>query len=443
MSKSLLLILLPALAAAQSNTNGINAASLYQPVLSNVQAWVTAHPGLAQGPVSNPASPEAAAAYAELSPQLASLAAADEATYCSWGTRYEDGFAATLPHLGPIVRTVRATLWAASYAASNQLPAFADHALDALRLVRNAGEEPLLISLLSQVAGEIKASDLLASHLDRLDDAQVARLAEAIEALPPGGTLIEAARMEKAMGIDQLTRQFLKAMREADTNMFEVIPEDGEQAAAGVGASRSNAPPSWLAQNLRLTSVVDNGRYCWIGFETRDGASFTISQTRSSHGIELLSADVGRGEAVIMRGQETALVKLASKQISPVRLRIRMPTGPDDRTPGNPAGALLDFLKDPDLAGGTAAGPGADRADAFLAMLQKTSADYEEWTAAVQKLPLEEYRPWQEKFLERTTPLARIMLPAMDKVMEKERDMLDARARLETALAARRARPPL
>ncbi len=442
MSMRLLLIVLPALAAAQSNTNGINAATLYQPIFSNLQDWVSSHAGLTQGLVSNPASPEAAAAYAVLAPQLAPLATAAEATYCSWGTRYEDGFAATLPHIGSIVRTGRATLWAASYAASNQLPAFLDHALDALRLARNAGEEPLLISLLAQVAGETKVSDLLTSHLNQLDDAQVARLAATVAALPPGGTLIEAARMEKAMGIDQLTRQFLQAMREADTNFFEVIPEDGEQAATSSGGTRSNAPPSWLANNLRLASVVDNGRYCWIGFETRDGESITISQTRSSHGIELLSADVDRGEAVIMRGQETALVKLESKQISPVRLRIRMPAGADDHTPGNQAAALLHAMKEYGLAGGAAAEPGADRADAFLAILQKTSADYEEWTAAVQKLPLEEYRPWQEKFLARASPLTRVMLPAMDKVMEKERDMLAARARLETALAARRARPP-
>jgi hypothetical protein len=443
MSKSLLLILLPALAAAQSDTNGINAASFYRPVLSNVQAWVTAHPGLAQGLASNTASAEAAAAYAELAPQLAPLAAAGEATYCSWGTRYEDGFAATLPHLGPLTRTVRATLWAASYAASNQLPAFVDHAMEALRLARNTGEEPLLISLLVQVACETKASDLLASQLGQLTDAQVARLASTLEGLPPGGTLIEAARMEKAMGIDLLTRQFLKAMRDADTNVFEVIPETGEQAATGGGTSRSNAPPSWLAENLRLTSVVDNGRYCWIGFETRDGDSFTLSQTRSSHGIELLSADVDRGEAVIARGQETALVKLKSKEIEPFRLRLRLPAGHDEQAPGNQVAALLKVLQNPESVGGAAAGPLDDRADVFLAMLQRTSADYEEWTAALQKMPLEEYRPWQEKFLQRATPLTRIMLPAMDKVMEKERDMLAARARLETALAARRARPPL
>jgi hypothetical protein len=314
-------------------------------------------------------------------------------------------------------------LWAADYALSNNLPGFADRALDALRLSRNVGEDQLLLSYLVQIAGEKPALELLARNLDRLDVRQLDRLAAELEKLPPGATLMDAARMEKALFVDHLIGRMQQAMREADTNLFEVIP-DGPAADAAAAAASS------LARELRLSSVVESGPRLWIGFETPQGESFTIARGRPNRGIELLSADVARGEALIARGQETALVKLQSREIAPVRLRFRAATG-------QRRGILDDLLQ----ALGTDTPPATiqelSTPEGFLASLQKTAAEYDEWISALQRLPLEQFRPWQEDFLTRSTVLTRLLLPAMDKAIEKERALLDARARFEAALAAR------
>ena len=423
------LLLAPLMAAAQPDTNGLNAANIYWPALSNIAAWAGTYTNAGMYPATNAASPDAARAYADLLPQLAGLAAAGEATYCNWGTRFEDGPAARLPYIGPALRSARASLWAADYALSNGLPGFADRAMDALRLSRNAGEDQLLISYLVQISGEKPALELLARNVDQLDARQFESLAAQLDNLPPGATLVDAARMEKAMFVDQLVNRMLQAMREADTNLFDVIPAS---FAPGDSIAPAGAGESWLAKNLRLASVVQNGLNLWIGFETPQGESFTVARGRPSHGIELLSADVARGEALIARGQETALVKLQSREIAPIRLAFRV----------KPDGVFGELMR----------GRGEDLTaeeqrqlstpEGLLAALRMTGEEYARWTEAVEKMPLEEFRPWQKSLMKHGTVFTRLLLPAMDKAMEKERELLEARAKLDAAIAARRSHQP-
>ena len=417
-----LLALLPTLAAAAPEAE-INAATLYAPALAAVSNWVRAYPGI----TTNPSSPDAARAYADLKPILSASAVAASATYCDWGTRYEDGFAATLPYLRPVRDLNRALNWAAGYALSNGSPAFVDHALESLRAARNAGEDTLVLSLLVQAAGEMPALDLLTRHADRLSPDQAAQLATQLANLPPGGDLLETARLEKAMAVDQVVRDLLRAMREVETN----------QVADAAAATRSAASGTngWLTTHLRLASVVDSAGRLTIGFETRDGQSILISPGRPSQGIELLSADVDRGEAVISRSNETALVKLTAREITPLRLRLpAAATGPAAPAPEVSAAtrALLETLGSDthlrELRDGQEA----------LTLLTQTSRDYDEWIAAMSRLTVPEFQAWEKDFLPRASPLTKLILPAMGKVMEKERAMLDARARLDAALATRR-----
>lgn len=427
------LLLAPLAAAALPDTNGINAAAVYWPALSNIAAWAGAHTNAGIYPATNAASPDAALAYTDLLPQLAGLAAAGEATYCNWGTRLEDGPAALLPYVGPARNGSRAALWAADYALSNNLPGVADHALAALRLSRNAGEDQILISYLVQMAGETPALTFLARHLDRLEPGQVDRLAAEMDRLPPGATLVDAARMEKAMFVDHLLNAVLKAMREADTNVFDVVPA----AFAAGGTNTAADGDSWLAKNLRLASVVESGLRLWIGFETPQGDSFTVARGRPSHGIELLSADVARGEALIARGTDTALVKLQSREIAPIRLRFRSAASPSK--PAGVVGELLEALSSdapPEVRAALSTPEG------LLAALQKTSDEYDEWIGALQKMPMEDFIPWQRTFVARGTVLTRLLMPVMDKVIEKEQALLAAREKLQAAIAARRAQRP-
>ena len=142
-----------------------------------------------------------------------------------------------------------------------------------------------------------------------------------------------------------------------------------------------------------------------------------------------------RGEAVISRSNETALVKLTAREITPLRLRLpAAATGPAAPAPEVSAAtrALLETLGSDthlrELRDGQEA----------LTLLTQTSRDYDEWIAAMSRLTVPEFQAWEKDFLPRASPLTKLILPAMGKVMEKERAMLDARARLDAALAARR-----
>ena len=92
---------------------GLNAADLYRPVFSNVVSWTKDHPGFGRVP-TNVTGPEAAKAYADLVPALDALKDASKADYVDWGTKFDDGVAATLPHLSPALATARAAQWAAN-----------------------------------------------------------------------------------------------------------------------------------------------------------------------------------------------------------------------------------------------------------------------------------------------------------------------------------------
>lgn len=445
-----ILLLRAACAAGAAETN-VNAAAIYSPVFSNIAAWAGANTNIPLAG-TNYSSPAADAAYKALRPQVDALAAAEAATFCDWGTKYEDGIAALLPYVSPARKAAQAAQWVAGYEAANGLPQWEAHAVEALRISRNVGEDRLLISLLVQIAGEKRALEFLADRIGKMDAGELAALDRKLAALPPGTTMIEAMQMEKALFVDQMIRQLLEAMRTADTNLFEQIFAGGTNAAAAAGSTGGAAEitrqHSWLSENLRLTSIVESAGKLKIGFETLDGDSFVLALGRPQRGIEMLSADFEREEAVIARSNETAIVRLKSRQIAPLVLRLRLPSREEARnqinaggaSAKNPAQLLMmaiagDEGKDAEefrkMTGGTAEG--------LMAVLRKTSDEYGEWIAAFQRLPLDGFRDWQEKFLKTATPLTKNLLPAADRVAEKEKDMFAAREKIAAAIAARRA----
>lgn len=446
--KRSVILLLSTTASALGQTN-LNAATVYWPVLSNVTVWSAQHGGVL---VSNGPPAAQAAAYAALKPELSQLQAAQAATGVDWGTRLEDGVSALVPHVGPAMKTQKAALWAADYAFSNRLAEATDWATESLRLARNVGEEGLLIDYLVQIAGEKKATELLLAHSGAMSAGERARLRARLASLPMGGDSIAAMQMEKALFIDMLLRKVIGAVRAADTNLFviETVDESrrGTNAVAGPGTA-GGTNRSWIVENLRLASITDTGGGWAIGFETRGGDSFIVKLGRPQRGIELLSVDFAREEALILRGRETALVRLKERDIAPVRLLLRLPTLAELKK-----GNAEDLAKLPEPAktlqlAFSAIGPG-DNGDAnyaeflritggtgegLVAYLQRTSDEYAEWIEAARTLTPENFKLWTEKFMKKATVLTQTLLPAIDRVLVKERELLAVRKRLLDALA--------
>lgn len=444
-----ILLLAAPLASAAAETN-INAATIYAPVFSNITAWSQAHPDF-HFTASNVASPEAQAAFKELQPQIVALENADAATLVDWGTKFDDGFATLLPYLSPAMKAMRAANWASAYAASNDLAGADRYALEAARVGRNAGEDRTLINLLVQIAGEIPAMEQLAKSAEHMSAAELDQLDRKLAALPEGTSTTEAMQMEKAMFINTLINKVRKAMESADTNYFEIVASEtgGTNAAGDHATTATNAAmKAWLVDHLRLASIVDTGAGIKIGFDSEELGSFMISFGRPKFGIDLLSVDFNREEAVIARGTETALVKLKGREIVPFKLRLKFPK------PGEPAPSPEEQMKNPLMAlSGVTQFFGDDEkdreelmrelgdgsAEGFLNYLQRVASDYDALIAAYKSKPLAEFKPWSEAYLKKATLLTRTIFPAVEKVAEKEQKLIAARAKLATAITARRA----
>ena len=169
---------------------------------------------------------------------------------------------------------------------------------------------------------------------------------------------------------------------------------------------------------------------------------------RPARGIELLTVDYDREEAVVARSNETALVKLKTREIQPLRLRFRWPT-PEERKAIEGNAELL--RKNPVLAimiGFATTGDSPNAAEemrrqtggtpeGLLALLNRTNEDYARWIEAFQRLPPAEFRKFNERIMKEGTLLTQLMLPAVDKVIAKEAGLRAAQTRLAEALAVR------
>lgn len=430
----------------------INAATLYTPVFSNITAWRQANRDF-QFSTTNVSSPQADVAFSELRPQLDALVAARNANYCDWGVKYEEGFAATLPHIGPLRDANRAALWASDYATAKGDPALASQfATEAMRVGRNGGEDLLLISLLVQIAAEKPALERLTKLAANLSAGELDQLAGNLSAMPPGATVLEAMEMEKAMAVDTLLQDLMDIIREADSNVVfasELGMRDATNTADLVSSRSANgASQSWLAENLRLTSIVDLGGRFKLGFETKDADSFVLAIGRPQRGIELVSADFVREEAIITRSNETALVKLKSREITKIDLNLRLPDPEKLEAIATKVGkgkykAIAALLANFKQAEGSEQALTRDialgGADGMVRLLRTMSDDYSKWIEAYKTMPREKFKEWQKTYIDQVSPMTKLLLPATDKCIDKEQELLAARDALSAAISARRA----
>jgi hypothetical protein len=160
--------------------------------------------------VANPAAPVAddlKPIVASFKDSLAELHRAARVAACDWTLDYEAGAECRLPHLEKARALSKAALLRArlGFAAGKTDEAVAD-VVAVLKLARDCGCSPVLISLLVDAAIEKSATEVLEANLARLSPEQLDRLAKAIEALPATPSVADCIRHEGKMFGDWMAR---------------------------------------------------------------------------------------------------------------------------------------------------------------------------------------------------------------------------------------------
>lgn len=201
--------------------------------------------------VANPAAPVAddlAPLIAKFGNSLGELHRATKIAACDWNLDYEAGAGCLLPHLEKARALSKAALLRArlGFAAGKTNKAVAD-VMAVLKLARDCGSNPMIISLLVGAAIEKSATDVLAAHLGGLSPAQLDRLAAAIAALPAAPSVADGIRLDGQVSCDWLTRileaevangadpkaggRFLAGLTAGVTSGYPTRPRDAADAA--------------------------------------------------------------------------------------------------------------------------------------------------------------------------------------------------------------------
>jgi|688.fasta_scaffold185697_2 hypothetical protein len=138
---------------------------------------------------------------------LAALRRATRVAACDWHLDYEAGAECQLPHLEKARTLSKAALLRArlEFAAGKADEAIAD-VIAVLKLARDCGSSPVLVSLLVDAAIEKSATEVLTANLGRLSPEQLDQLAEVIDALPTTPSPADCIRHEGRTFGDWLAR---------------------------------------------------------------------------------------------------------------------------------------------------------------------------------------------------------------------------------------------
>lgn len=278
-----------------------NAADVYRRAFAAMPELSKDEERLLQGQAS-PADP--AALSAKLAPAMGLYRTAARMPACDWGVSLEKQtmtFQALLPHLQPLNRLAGAAAWEGDRVKSADPEAFVAWHEDALRSAAHAGDGWPLVSGLIESAMRHRSMDALSTNLALLPPDVLAGLGARLDALPPCVDFQTAMQAEKAFGIDWFIRRLVDVER-------------GHQTAE----SATN-----FAVNLRMSAMVEGGPSGFsIGLEEAGGESFWIALGQRRRGIELVSADMQRGRAILLKDGQAALVFLLEKRVEPIRLSL-------------------------------------------------------------------------------------------------------------------------
>ncbi len=278
-----------------------NAAEVYRRAFAALPKLSAADQKLLQ---DQPTGPEAAALSRRLAPALALYRQAANLPKCDWGidlNKQDISFKSLLPHMGPMDQLSKVAAWEAERVKKNDPAAFVALHEDTIRSAAHAGEGWPLISGLFDAAIRQRSLEALAGNLGALSPDQLAQLGARLAALPPGVDFQRAMLAEKSFGIDWFMNHVVAVSRDAQT-----------------GAAATN-----FALNLRMSAMASGGPVgLKIGLEERNGDNFWLGLGQRKHGIELVSADLRRGEAILLKDGQAALVLLQERRIEPINIKL-------------------------------------------------------------------------------------------------------------------------
>jgi hypothetical protein len=350
-----------------------------------------------------------------MEPSLQLLYRAASIPDAHWGLPWEEeGFNTELTHLGPM----RDLVAMAQRHAEAQLPhrpnAFLKDQFAALAAARHMGRDGPLISLLVEYALESRVVDALARHLLDLSDEALASLADQWGNSPAGGDLRSAVAMEKTLGVDWFIKRIRQDMEEDQLgrkHASRARQTEGSDATSDATIFHERS----LADELSVCAIIEiGGLPIQIGLETKGGDSFFLKLGQKKRGVELVSADYEREEAVLIKDGRATLVELRSRQLVALDFHVSEET--------------LAKVFGPDMAKELLESAG-DAGVSPLAMIHETSADFGRLVEAV-SLPYDAFRQWQADFEEEIAlgnALTRHLLP----------DVFSARARADVVQVRR------
>jgi len=223
--------------------------------------------------VDAPLSPEVQKIISRCRTSLRELERARHVPCCDWQLDYEAGPWLRLTHLQQARMLSRAALVRSRLRfAGGEMNGAASDAVSVLKLARDCGGSPVLVSMLVDAAIEEEATAILAANLPRLNPQQLDDLAEAIKQLPPTPSLAESVRSEaKSFGewLERRTDALAAELKDplAGGKIVEAIQLDlngSEPAAADAEAKRRQA----LIQSMSVADVRESLRQMQADYAT-------------------------------------------------------------------------------------------------------------------------------------------------------------------------------
>lgn len=184
----------PAMAAPNAAVIYWQAFSLLPPPVAEPQK--TKYEAAASAPTA-PVPGELRPMLEDFTDSLGQLHRGSRVAACDWNLDYDAGPGCLLPHLANARTLSTAALLRARlrFAAGKSDEGVAD-VMAVLKLARDCGSSPLLLSLLVDAAIEQTATEVLAANLARLSPPQLDRLAAAVESLPATPSVSDCMRHE-------------------------------------------------------------------------------------------------------------------------------------------------------------------------------------------------------------------------------------------------------
>ena len=276
-----------------------NAADSYRRAWKALPMLSDAENALIRGETSDA---DAAALSSKLAPALALYRSAARMGNCDWGLDFEkSGVNTREPDIGPIGRLASLGTWAAERVRVSDPAEFVAWHEDNFRASAHVGQTTLMGSGLLEAAMRRGSLAALGANLAALPPDLLAKLNERLAALPPPPDFQKIMQWEKVFGIDWFIRHLIEKHRE----------------------HQDTAAATNFAAKLRMSAMVAGGPVgLKIGLEEVGGDSFWVGLGQRKRGIELVSADLKRGEAVLFKDGQAALVFLREKRIEPISVRL-------------------------------------------------------------------------------------------------------------------------